>query len=147
MQDKGLTGGIIGELGLGWNIHSTEKQNIHAGIVGGDYLIYVIDNTDGIEGWYFGLGPRIGIDRQIIDDYALMINSSIMLTRGIPNLFTPDPSLDSPEYFKDANPAFWSTRAEITSKKGLFLAINYLKPISDHPIKINRTDIILGIKL
>lgn len=142
----GITSGLLGEIGLGWNIYSKADKNAHLGFVMGDYVLYTGSKTDGLQGWYFSIGPKMGYDMELGDKFCLQVSATGMY--GVPETkgFRVEQEVPAGDYY-NAKPFLMTFRTELVARKNLFLAIDYIRPITRHPIHLTRTDFIFGIKL
>lgn len=146
IDQGGITSGFFGELGLGWNVLARNKSNFHLGFALGDYILFTNNQEDGLQGWYFGIGPKAGFDQQLTSKLCLQISSSAIYGYPSSKAFRKEPSGGYNENHTDARPFLFSLRTEICATNDLYFAVDYLSPISDNSIKMSRVDFIFGFK-
>lgn len=142
----GISSGFLGELGLGWNVIARDKMNFHLGLAMGDYILFTNNMEDGLQGWYFGLGPKAGYDMQLNPWLSLQVSSSAIYGYPSEKAFRKIPANGYPEYYEDARPFLFSLRTELNTKSDLYFAVDYLSPISGHSVSMSRLDFIFGFK-
>ncbi|MGE0588508.1 MAG: hypothetical protein AB7O48_08025 [Cyclobacteriaceae bacterium] len=157
LNDFVITSGFLGNFGMGWNIVSVDdKYRVMLGGHLADYAIsskyYVtanegfsdqIDFGDGLAGTYIGVGPDIIISYALNDKLA--INFPLSYTFSLAPYSQGDRDL-LPSYFQEIKPGILNCGVEVMSKWGIFLGLDYLKPLTSHPSKLSRLDFQLGYR-
>ncbi len=146
IDQGGITSGFFGELGLGWNVISRQKSNFHLGLALGDYILFTNNHDDGLQGWYFGIGPKAGFDLQLNSWLCLQLSSSAIYSYPSEKAFRKVPTNGYDENHTDARPFLFSFRTELCTSRDLYFAVDYLSPISDNSVKMTRLDFIFGFK-
>lgn len=142
----GITSGFLGELGLGWNVIARNKSNFHLGLALGDYILFTNNMEDGLQGWYFGIGPKAGYDLQLNSWLCLQTSSSAIYGYPSEKAFRKIPANGYTDGQEDVRPFLFSLRTELAAKNDLYFAVDYLTPITGHSVKMSRIDFIFGFK-
>lgn len=151
-EESGLTGGVLGWHGFGWNVIAGDRVAVAPGFNLNDYFIAASylesDSSKQLvslepQGWYLAAGPSLFVDVlltrflmvQTQFDYSFAYTRPVSLTYGVSDDDYPLPHV-------------WHASAELVSSIGLFAGAEFQQLVNRGAIPGNtrRLDLTFGFK-